>query len=248
MAVNCGRDWSNDRATSKLKGWIQRKLGCDVIGVELTDEHLEDAVTEACEYWMSRIGRVRAVDLTLTGDVEYDASLLGTDVDTVVDVYFDVEDGILSNMFRWADVQFNPFQMIYEGQGGYSAIDQYMQYREDAARIMSAERDWEWDRARRVLIISPREGDSQAVKVVYLSRCFDFDALSTYEWNLFRKYALSQAMKTLAQIRMKMSEKPGAAGSFSLDGDSLYANAEALELQVMEKMDNMIRPTGIITG
>lgn len=212
------------------------------------DEQLEDAITESQEYWMQWVGRILSTDLDITAESrEYPAALIGTDVDSVVDVAFDAYDEGLRDVFGWADVEINPYQWVYGGRGGYSAINQYMMYREDARKITSSDRDWEWDRTRRVLIISPRYSDTRKVKVLYLSRCFDFAYLTTYEWLQFRKYALAQAMKILATIRMKFPEKPGAAGQFTMDGETMWANAEALEMQVEEKMRLMQRPVGIFT-
>jgi hypothetical protein len=86
------------------------------------------------------------------------------------------------------------------------------------------------------------------VKVFYLSRCFDFASLATYEWLQFRQYALAKAMKTLATIRMKFPEKVSATGTFTMDGETMWANAEALEMQIEEKMRLMQRPVDIQTG
>ena len=244
----CNKDWKDERATAKVKEWILRKLGCDVVGVELTDDHLEDALMESREYWMQWVGRVRAVDLTLNQSREYAADLIGPDVDSVTDVYFDVYDDGLRDVFGWADVEINPFQSVYEGRGGYSSIVQYEMYREDVRRIVSSDRDWQWDRARRMLIISPRDHSMNKIRVIYLSRCFDYSYLSTYEWTTFRNYALAKAMKTLSVIRMKFPEKPSATGTFSMDGETMWANAEAMEMQIEEKMRQMQRPVGIITG
>lgn len=249
MPVNCGRDWRDDRATVKLKEWLLRKLGCDVVGVELSDDQLEDAITEAQEHWMQWVGRVRSVELLVQpGTVEYSADLLGPDVGSVVDVYFDSQGDGLHDVFGWADVEINPFQYVYEGRGGYSGIVQYMMYRESAKAIVSADKDWEWDHSRQMLILSPLNSDTRRVMVVYMSRCFDYHYLRPYEWNLFRQYALAKAMKTLANIRMKFPEKPSATGAFSMDGDTMYANAETIELNIEEKLRQMSHPTGILTG
>ena len=243
------QDWQNERATPKLKEWITRKLGCDIVGVELSDEQLEDSIRDAQEYWMQWIGRVRAADLTLSSAREYAAALIGPDVDSVVDVYFDAYDDGMRDTYGWADVSVNPFQYVYEERGGYSSVIQYLMYREDARKIISSDRDWMWDKTRRMLIISPADDQSRVVKVIYLSRYFDYSALTTYEWRMFREYALAKSMQTLAIIRMKFSEKPSAAGgSFSMDGDSMWANAEAMLMNIEEKMSKLQQPVGILTG
>lgn len=247
--MSCNREWTGDRGDSALKEWILRKLGCDVIDVELTDPQLDDAILEAKEHWLEWVGMARSVELDVqSGNQEYPADLLGPDVNSVIDVYFDAYDDSLRDVFGWADVEINPFQWTWEGRGGYSAIVQYNQYREIARGITSSDKDWEWDKSRRMLVISPRYNQSRKIMVVYLSRCFDYDYLEMYEWSLFRQYALAKGMQNLAFIRSKFPEKPGAGGSFSMDGETMYANGEALELRIEEKMKNMEHPTGIMTG
>ena len=50
--MNCGVEWSDNRATDVVKEYILDELGCDVIGVELMDKHLESAIRKAQEYWL----------------------------------------------------------------------------------------------------------------------------------------------------------------------------------------------------
>lgn len=246
--VDCHLEWSDARANNAIAEWIKRKLGCDVIGVELTDDQIDDAIADAREYWMQWVGRVRMVELSVSSTTrEYPAASLGSDVDSVVDVYFSINNSGWTDVYGWADVEVNPFQLTYEGRGGYSGFAQYMMYRDDARKLMSVDRDWEWDKSRRMLILSPRNADISTVMVAYLSRCFDYDYLNSYEWKLFKDYALMSAMKTLATIRMKFPEKVSATGTFTMDGDSMWANAEAMEMRIEEKMRLMQRPVGIFT-
>ena len=56
-----------------------------------------------------------------------------------------------------------------------------------------------------------------------------------------------RAMKTLATIRMKYSDKPSATGTYTMDGETMYANAEAMEMRLEEKMRLMQHPVGIMT-
>ena len=51
-------------------------------------------------------------------------------------------------------------------------------------------------------------------------------------------------MRTLATIRMKYGDKPSATGAFTMDGDAMWANAEAMEIQIEEKMRLMQQPVG----
>lgn len=245
--MDCGREWRDDRATDALRTWILRTLGCNVVGVELENEQLDVAIRDAQEYWMGAVGRTRTVDLTLTSAREYPDTAIGNDVDSVVDVYFDSQGDSLKGLYGWADVEVNPFEHVFDSRMGFSGINQYLMYREDAQEIVSSDRDWAWDRSRRVLIVSPYYAQIREVKVVYLSRCFDYNYLSTYEWLLFKEYALVKAMYMLATIRMKFPEKPSATGTYSMDGETMWANAEAREMRIEEKIQKLRRPMGPIT-
>jgi hypothetical protein len=233
------------RTEAEIKEWICRRLGAPVVKVELTDDQLDDAVMLAKEYWQMWVGQCKAVQMRLTGTTEYSEADIGVDdLDYVADVVFAFQTSNLTDFFAWADVEINPFQYVFSGEGGYGMLVQYMQYREMGKRIVSADRDWDWDRAKRKLIIVPKETSTPEVEIFYISRNIDLSYLDTYEWRMFREYALSQAMKTLAHIRMKFADKPSAMGSFTMDGDSLYANAEGMEQQIEEKVRNLQHPTG----
>jgi hypothetical protein len=231
------------RTEAEVKEWICRRLGAPVINVELTDDQLDDAVMLAKEYWQMWVGQCKAIQMDLTGSTEYSEADMGvTDLDYVVDVIFAYNSSNLIDFFAWADVEINPFQYVFSGEGGYGTLVQYMQYREMGKRIVSADRDWEWDKAKRRLIIVPKDTTTSMVEIFYVSKTVDLAYLTSYEWLMFRQYALSQAMKTLAHIRMKFADKPSATGTFTLDGDAMYANAEGMEAMVEEKMRSLQSP------
>jgi hypothetical protein len=114
--------------------------------------------------------------------------------------------------------------------------------------VVSADLDWEWDRARRTLILMPPPLSGQRIGIVYLSTQVDMQRLTNYEQWIFKEYAQMQAMKTLAMIRMKYSEKPSATGSFGMDGDAMYANADAREQELTEKVRQLQSPVGFWTA
>lgn len=237
---------------AEIKEYIERKLGKGVIKVELTNDQLNDAIGDAKRYWQMWVGQAKGVIMTLTTDTEYDKSLIASDVDSVVDVAFDLDNDTFSNIFAWADVQVNMYDWLgasatggyqfFGAGGGYSALVQYMQYVEQAKQIVSADRDWEWDDRRDRLLISPKPEAGRKIFVLYMSTNVELDYLTRYEIKLFRDYALAQAMKTLAFIRMKYADKPSATGSFAMDGDALWANAEAMEDKIEEKMRSVQEP------
>lgn len=234
------------RSKADLKEFILRRLGGGKICVELTDAQLDDAVSMAEQWWQSWVGVCKAVRITLSDRTEYTAESIASDIDSIVDVVFDVDDNDLTKVFDWAGVDINPYTYIHSGVGDYGSIVQYMQYREMGKQVVSSDTDWAWIKERRLLVITPKPGSGTHALVIYLSTNFDYGSISSYEAGLFRDYAMAQAMKTLALIRSKFADKPGAVGSFALDGDALWANAEAMEAQAEEKMRLMQHPVPFI--
>jgi hypothetical protein len=228
---------------AQLKEYIQRRLGHGVVKVELTDDQLDDAVMAAKEYWQMWVGQPKAKEMTSTGTTEYAKALIGSDVSYVTDVIFSMRSDGLTNIFSWADVEYNPYYNSYGSPNyRYSDLLQYMQHREIGRRITSSDRDWAWDEAQQLLIVTPLLDAGEVFVVIYTSTEMELSNLKTYEWRMFRDYALAQAMRTLGAIRMKYTDKPSATGSFSMDGDALWANAEALEMQIEDKMRNLQEP------
>lgn len=235
-------------STEELKEYIQRRLGSCVVGVELSDDQLDDAVTNAKEWWQSWVGQCKVTFLTLRDYTEYAESEFNDgnppdDIDDVVNVVFPVSGYGITDFFAWADVEWNPYTYIFDSDGGYGTLVQYLQYREQSRRIVSADRDWEWVRAKRSLIITPKDRDvGRRVEIFYISKEVELSYLTVYEWRVFREYATAQAMKTLAMIRMKFADKPSTTGGFTMDGDTLWANAEAMEMASEDKMRMLQSP------
>lgn len=235
---------------AQVKEWICRRLGKGVVNVELTDDQVDDALRDAKEWWQMWVGQAKSVLFTLTGGTEYGESLIADDIDSVVDVVFEVESESFEHLFSWADVEVNPYTWLYScGEpGGFSALVQYMQYREMSRMITSSDKEWDWDRARRTLVVTPEPDAGSRVLVTYISTTVNMSYLTNYEMRVFRNYALAQAMKTLAAIRMKYSGKPSSTGEFSMDGDAMWANGEALEQDMEEKMRQLQEPVGFFAG
>lgn len=234
---------------AQVKEWICRRLGKGIINVELTDDQVDDAIRDAKEWWQMWVGQAKTVLFTLTGSTEYPEALIAEDIDSVVEVVFELSTQSFTNLWSWADVEVNPYMWLYGGYpgvegGGYSALVQYMQYREMAKQITSSDKDWDWDRAKRAVIISPQPEAGSRVLITYISTTMTMDSISNYEMRVFRNYALAQAMKTLSTIRMKYSGKPSATGEFTMDGDAMWANGEALEGDMEEKMRQLQAPVG----
>ena len=134
-----------------VQDYIRRKLGDGVLCFELTDNQIDDAISRSRLWVQQWVGQQRAYMLTFTGMTEY---VPPTDCEAVIEVVFSMVGDSIYDIFRWAGVELNiaEFTMVRPPGNGYADIVQQMQYLEMGRRIVSAERTWEWDRARRRLV------------------------------------------------------------------------------------------------
>lgn len=244
------------QSEAEIKGYISRTLGAPTVAVELTDDQYDDAITEAKFWFMGLIGQMKNKVLTIQPDGG--AFDVADDCLSVVDCYFDIQRAGLFDQFSWAGVELSPmsFSGSYNngygtlgGGGGYSNIVQSMQYLEQARRILSADRDWEWDYQDRKLRIYPTSGDiGTTVFVVYMVDEMDLGKVRPYEYRLIRKYALAEAMTALGNVRSKYADGPSATGSITLNGQDLLANADMIRDTVRDQILALRPPANFFTG
>ena len=238
------------QSDADVKAWVSRRLGASVVNVELTDADYSDGLDDAKRWFSGIIGQLKAYELTLTGVNEYDVP---ADCESVTNVIFDDENSELWNIYDWADVRLSPlsFEAYNRGYGigDLSYITQSLQYQSEAMRTLSADNDWEWDRARQKLVLYPESltGVSKAM-VYYLVNSLDLSKLNTYEYDLIRRYALGSCMEILGYIRTKYGELPSATGSMSLNGDTLLGNADAIKVDAQERATKLREPAHFVLG
>lgn len=226
---------------AELSKWILRQLGAPVWCIELTQEHLDDAIEEALRWFAAKKGAWRLGALAfVAGTPSYQ---LPAEVELVLRVFFPAPQTDLSLMF-------SPFLLLDEkvpydifaapqSVGLYSSYVQTIQYIETTKRILNAEPDWE--QRDRCLWISPPPKSSGKIIYEYKSSRFQVDQLSEIDNRLIRRYALAWAMMVLGRIRSKFTEFPGAQGSTSLgDGSSLLEDAK----EQIEKLEEEIIYSG----
>lgn len=232
---------------AEIREWIVRRLGGGpeaCITVELSDGQLNDAILAAQMLWQTWVGWRRTVPVTVPGDGVVPEALIGTDVDTVVDVQWAVDADAL------AGAGSAPFGMLVPGgmwpvaRGGLAAIVQQQGYVDLVARTFSADLTWSWEEGERVLHLFPTPVNGGRVGVTYKSRTFDWAHLTQGERALVLEYAWCKAMQTLSMIRTKFQDKPGAGGNFTLDGDSIWTNADMKLQEIEEKFRQQRRPIG----
>ena len=243
------------QSEAEIKGYIERTLGGGVVEVELTQDQYDDAIEEAKFWFMGLIGQMKNLVLDIQpGGGAYDVA---PDCLSVVEVFFDLQRAGIFDQFSWAGVELNPLGFgaygSYNGVGsiggGYSDLVQSMQYLEQARRILSADRDWEWDYQAKKLRVMPTSGDvGNKVFLVYLTDDMDLAKIRPYEYRLLRRYALGNAMETLGNIRSKYSDGPSATGSITLNGADLTANADLVRDTVRDQILQLRPPANFFTG
>ena len=238
------------KSDTDIKDFCKRKLGYPVVGVELSDDQIGDALEESKEVFQGYIGQQKVH--VISGVSAGGAFDMPSDCEDVVDVAFALNASGLFDQFNWAGVELGPLSFgLYGGYnldgggvgGGYSYLVQALQYRELAKEVLSVDRDWTWDRAQRKLLIFPTEGDVGSKALTrYLVDSLDVSLLRSYEYGLLRRYTFAECCETLAQVRTKYADLPSATGTLSLNGDTLFSNAETIKMNVEDKLKLLRAP------
>ena len=223
-----------------LERWILRRLGAPLWKIELTKEHITDAVEEAVRWFAAKKGAFRLGIITIQpGIVEYN---LSNEVDIVLDVHFSSPESDLSLIF-------SPFLILDEkvpydvfaapqSVGLYSSYVQTLQYIEQAKRVLGAELDWE--QRGRCLGVSPTPRQTAKAIIEFKSSVFKIDTLPERDHYLIRQYALAFAMIDMGTVRSKYQGFPGAQGDTQLNGDALIQRGT----EMLEKLNEEIMLSG----
>lgn len=231
-----------------LVPWILRRLGAPLWKIELTKEHIEDAISQAKHWFAAKKGLQKMIEIPVhTSQTEY---LLPDQVDTVLDIaLYD----------RWNDMAliFSPYLLLDEkvpydvfatpqSLGLYSSFLQTLQYVEMAKRILGADPSWQQD--GRYLYIFPTPRTEARANLLYKTTQFSIGELGERDHLMVKKYALAQAMKDLGWVRNKYDAFPSAEGDRTLNGDKLLEEAK----DMIEKLDEEIilsgYPMGFLVG
>ncbi len=234
------------RTIDSFKEYIKRRLGGGILKVELTDEHLQDAVRNAFRWFTDRKGLVSTLHLTILNNVsEY---ILPDNVFDVIEVRFVFKDLVLRDDFGFyyglpffGGVVYGTNVPRFTGHMfSYSALVQWFQYFETAKRILSSEKDFEYWRDEHKLIIMPVPNETQPALCVIKKEIedSDFGRLNARDLDLILRYGVADAKEMLGRIRSKFDAIPTAAGDRTLDGDRLLTEAaeekEKLEVRIAE--------------
>lgn len=233
---------------AQVKEWILRQMGAPFLKVEVTKEHMCDAIETAVRWFTAKKGMTKVIVLPVQdGVTDY---CLPDDVDTVLDVVFTVAPFDFSLIF-------NPFGLVDEtvpydvfaapGSAGlYSTLTQIKQYTEMAKRVLGAEPDW--NQYNRTLNIFPLPKHTANVLVEYKTNTFDIQQLSERDHDLVKRYALAWVKKIVGRVRSKYDSFPSAQGTANLDGREMLDEAREEIEKLEEEIADSAMPMHFITG
>lgn len=214
--------------------WILRRLGAPFLKVELTQDHLDDALEDARRWFVAKKGVTKYWQTHASASVtEY---ILPNDADTVTNVMFSANPLDLSLVF-------SPFLLIDEtipydvfaapSSGGlYSSFTQTLQYIEMGKRILGVEEDW--FQTGRKLNIVPRARNEAYLIVEYKANTITVEQLSERDHDLVKRFALARAKNVVGRVRSKYDSFPTAQGTAGLDGPTLLDESR-MELEKLEE-------------
>ena len=260
MSDNCGPLLGRKMDEDQLKLWILRRLGAPLLKIELTEEHLQDALMTSLHWYAAKKGFIRQYNQQITGGVtQYP---LEPHVDKVIEVVFPLSTYDLTPLtspWGWAWPQENlgmPLTGAIHGFAGagastsgiVSSFAQVQQYADMARRIFNG--DLEWRQEDRVLYIMPSglQNYYPSAIVYYTSTMFTLLDLNERDHDLVKRFALAQAKLDLGRIRSKYSDFPTAQGSVGLDGATLLGEGQQEIDALNEELADSAMPIGFMMG
>lgn len=249
----------------QLVAWILRYLGAPFVKVELTAEHIIDAIEEGRRWFTAKKGLHKLLFFDVVrGESVYK---LPPDVEVVVNVAFastglasltsvasagfgvgfggiDVFGGIVTSSGSTVPA-LSSFGSV---TGPLSEWTQSMQYLEMFGRVFSAELDWRQDH-RELRLFPPNGYPSGLVCLEYKTNTFTIEQLSDRDHDLVKRFSLMACKKRLGRIRSKYPGGfPTAQGTVDLDGSTLLEEARAEEEILTTEIYEHGFPMGFVLG
>lgn len=230
----------------KLKDVVTTLLGAGAINVEITDGQLEIAIDNAVanyRAWSSASKEEAFLHMKLyPSESSY---VLPTEVEIVRRIYRR-GNGMISGSGSTVD----PFSLAYSNTyllsavrgatgGGLLTYDLQHQFDETTARLFGRDLIFQWNSVTKTMIIDRDiRGEEEVLVHVYqnMPEAMLFKRQMTYPW--IRDWALSEAMIMLGRNRAKFATLPGPQGTFSMDGDTLRQEGQALQEQLKQRLRN----------
>lgn len=239
---------SNLMNEEELSQWILRRLGAPLLKVELTECHINDAISDAKHWFSAKKGVKRQLIMPIQSGVsEYELPEM---VDTVLDCAPQVAPMDISMVF-------SPYMLIDEkvpydvfaapsSAGVYSSFVQTLQYVETAKRVIGAEFDWRQENKK--LYVFPVPKTDCIVWMDFKTNVFTLEHLNERDHDLIKRYALARARLDLAEVRGKYSNYPGAQGSLVPNSGGVLESAKDDLAKLEDEIAQSGFPLGFITG
>jgi len=233
---------------TEITRYVRSKLGGGIVPVELTDEQIEDCVSEAVYYYnYYRNAKEREIVVNLEGDdkIGYKIPMEVGGEENIIEIimkprfplayYSGGADNIMNNLYmQW-------FFNSHTG-GGYQNImgDYYitLSTEKDMENILGTGVKWEFFNNR--LFISPTPTHSLTVGIKFKS-AVNISEINTNQ--LIKSYTLALAKQTLGTIRATFGGTiPGGGEMITLRGESLIQEGKQEEEVVLNKMMKLAEP------
>ncbi len=224
----------------EIQSWILRRLGAPFWKIELTCDHLTDALDDAKRWFLAKKGVRRALEVYIApGQTQV---LLGEDVDLVLEVVSSQSATTISPIadeFGFNQIVIGPGLSYNSYAYSLSDIVQRLQYSELAKRVLNSE--FEWWQEDSTLHLSPKATVGGKIVVYYKSHSLTTEQLNERDHLYIKEYALAKAKEMLGRIRSKYSEFATSTGTVSLDGQALLDEART----EIERLDESIKESGL---
>ena len=219
-----------------LKEQILVSFGGPTLCVELTNEQLDVIIKLTKRWWISYVGGVRKLQgfYYAAGQATID---LPNEVEEVTQVYFqnrlplqfdypELFDTAVPWPGAFGTLIGGPTVAASLGNMPYSGLVQALMSIDQSRKILSADRDYEFDKRTKTLTLYPRSAESGKIIIDFLSNEFELEELAEDECMIFFEWAKAEAMEILGRIRSKYSSFPVPGGERSLDGPQLISDAK----------------------
>lgn len=249
---------------AELRARLKRDLGYPYNKVEVTDDHLNDAIDDALEKWEEwAVGNaIKEYYFTIplsAGQSEYVLPVYVTDVlgfksdtwSTGINTLFTIEN------FLYTQGYIDPQQFM--GSDGLIGYQLAMDYIETLERYMPEQYTFKYARHKKILQLSPTpvlkdirtiNGTAWDFAGYLLVRCMAYDGSFVTGWTYedfedqslsegwVKKYSLAKLKTTVGQIRRKFSGY-GSLGNtgITLDGPELISEGKEEMEKLIEELD-----------
>jgi len=231
----------------EIKSYVLRRLGSGVIDVELTPEHMEDVIADTKRWFGFRLGQKRIVQIPLT--TATNVYILDPDVTEVLQVFLPTAHfpAVDTDDFSYTySLLFGQWRSPGASPMPYSDLVQRLQYLSMSKKIFSADREWNYNRDTRELLIMPRPSIVGNMLIEVWTSMIDTREFGPEDENLFLRYSLAQAKEFLGEIRSKWDSMPMVGGDKGLNGEKLLEDAARMKEQLEKDAINWRRATPLI--